>query len=266
MNTNYEKELNRICLHVHKPEIYEEDYQMPMLRQNDIPGLLEVNGCGIDGESRYTYEVTGLVSMAVLFENKQVRKSDIEQFVYCLLETTREVRNYMLNPGCLLLDPEYIFCKKQTYFFCYLPGKTQELCESFHHMTEYFVKKLDYEDEQGITLAYELHKATLQENYDLYEIMQEYREEYEAEDEEEILEETQEWEEQEDTFSDMAFQLESEEDYEPMKDTEVIKESGGVWSAWKKAAHKIGRGRLGRWGSWDDLILETDGQDESSHL
>ncbi len=241
MNTNYEKELNRICLHVHKPEIYEEDYQMSMLRQNDIPGLLEVNGCGIDGESRYTYEVTGLVSMAVLFENKQVRKSDIEQFVYCLLETTRELRNYMLNPGCLLLDPEYIFCKKQTYFFCYLPGKTQELCESFHHMTEYFVKKLDYEDEQGITLAYELHKATLQENYDLYEIMKEYREEYEAEDEEEIPEETQEWEEQEDTFSDMAFQLESEEDYEPMKDTEVIKESGGVWSAWKKAAHKIGR-------------------------
>ena len=50
------------------------------------------------------------------------------------------------------------------------------------------------------------------------------------------------------------------------KDTEVIRESGGVWSAWKKAAHKISRGRLGRWGSWDDLILETNGQDESTHL
>lgn len=64
MNTKYEKELNRICLHIHVPEIYEEDYQMPMLRANKIPGILEVNGCGIDGESRYTYEITGLVSMA----------------------------------------------------------------------------------------------------------------------------------------------------------------------------------------------------------
>ena len=73
MNTKYEKELNRICLHIHVPEIYEEDYQMPMLRANKIPGILEVNGCGIDGESRYTYEITGLVSMAVLFENKQVQ-------------------------------------------------------------------------------------------------------------------------------------------------------------------------------------------------
>ena len=77
MNTKYEKELNRICLHIHVPEIYEEDYQMPMLRANKIPGILEVNGCGIDGESRYTYEITGLVSMAVLFENKQVQKGDI---------------------------------------------------------------------------------------------------------------------------------------------------------------------------------------------
>lgn len=45
MNTKYEKELNRICLHIHVPEIYEEDYQMPMLRANKIPGILEVNGC-----------------------------------------------------------------------------------------------------------------------------------------------------------------------------------------------------------------------------
>ena len=256
MNINYEKELNRICLHVYVSEIYEEDYQMPMLRENSIPGILEVSGCGIDGESRYTYEINGLVSMAVLFENKQVQKRDIEQFVSCLLETVAQLQRYMLNPGCLLLEPEYVFCRKQKYFFCYLPGSKQELCGSFHRMTEYFVEKLDYEDEQGITLAYELHKATLQENYDLDAIMREYKENDETEDaemnEEEVL--------------DSVFTLDEEEEYELTKDTEVIRESGGVWNAWKKAAHRIGRGRLGKWGSWDDLILETDGQDESAHL
>ena len=72
------------------------------------------------------------------------------------------------------------------------------------------------------------------------------------------------WEEEE--ISDSLFTLDTEEEYKPAKDTEVIRESGGVWSAWKKAAHKISRGRLGRWGSWDDLILETNGQDESTHL
>ena len=50
MNTKYEKELNRICLHIHVPEIYEEDYQMPMLRANKIPGVrVELDGKLFDG-------------------------------------------------------------------------------------------------------------------------------------------------------------------------------------------------------------------------
>ena len=119
-------------------------------------------------------------------------------------------------------------------------------------------------DEKGITLAYELHKATLEENYDLDAIMQEYRTECEEAEEEDEPDTEEAWEEEE--ISDSLFTLDTEEEYKPAKDTEVIRESGGVWSAWKKAAHKISRGRLGRWGSWDDLILETDGQDESTHL
>ena len=117
---------------------------------------------------------------------------------------------------------------------------------------------------KGITLAYELHKATLEENYDLDAIMQEYRTECEEAEEEDEPDTEEAWEEEE--ISDSLFTLDTEEEYKPAKDTEVIRESGGVWSAWKKAAHKISRGRLGRWGSWDDLILETDGQDESTHL
>ena len=116
MNTKYEKELNRICLHIHVPEIYEEDYQMPMLRANKIPGILEVNGCGIDGESRYTYEITGLVSMAVLFENKQVQKGDIEQFIYCLLESISQLQKYMLHPGLPVVRTGICFLQKTEIF------------------------------------------------------------------------------------------------------------------------------------------------------
>ena len=90
MNTKYEKELNRICLHIHVPEIYEEDYQMPMLRANKIPGILEVNGCGIDGESRYTYEITGLVSMAVFAAAKVYAASGLSvvRTGICFLQKT----------------------------------------------------------------------------------------------------------------------------------------------------------------------------------
>ena len=42
-------------------------------------------------------------------------------------------------------------------------------------MTEYFVSRLDYRETEGILLVYRLHKETMQENYDLKKILDEYK-------------------------------------------------------------------------------------------
>lgn len=46
MKVKYEKELNKVCLHIDLPQAYEEDYQIHMLKENDIAGLLELQGAG----------------------------------------------------------------------------------------------------------------------------------------------------------------------------------------------------------------------------
>lgn len=48
---------------------------------------------------------------------------------------------------------------------------------SYHELTEYFVKKVDYQDLESIQLACMLHKETLKETYDLESILQQYEEE-----------------------------------------------------------------------------------------
>ncbi len=171
----FETKLNRSCLHIYKEERYEEDYQMPMLRQNRLAGILEVEGCEVDGKARYTYEISGLTSMKNMYENASIKKQEIEAVIARILEVTETLQRYMLDPNCLVLKPEYIFYKEGQWFFCYFPGMEEDLCKIFHELTEYFVKMLDYEDTEGIFLAYELHKATLQEHYDLELIMKEYR-------------------------------------------------------------------------------------------
>lgn len=171
----FETKLNRVCLHIYKEEHYEEDYQMPMLRQNHLDGILEVEGCEVDGKARYTYEISGLVSMKTMYEKTCIKKQEIETVITRILEVTETLQRYMLNPNCLVLRPEYIFFKEGCWFFCYFPGMKEDLCKLFHELTEYFVKMLDYEDTEGIFLAYELHKATLQEHYDLELIMKECR-------------------------------------------------------------------------------------------
>ena len=131
------------------------------------------------------------------------------------------------------------------------PKVKEPVCEAFHVMTEYFVKKLDYEETEGILLAYELHKATLQENYDLEKIMDDYRMHEEKRHSSEIPRgnEGQEVLPEENIFS------VGEEEYEPVGDVETIREMGGWLSPWKKTAARL---KKKRWGSWKDLILETD--------
>ena len=51
----FENEWNQSRIHIDVPVPYEEDYQMRMLENNEIPGIMKVTGCGRDGESRYTF-------------------------------------------------------------------------------------------------------------------------------------------------------------------------------------------------------------------
>ena len=292
----FETKLNRSCLHIYKEAHYEEDYQMPMLLQNRLDGILEVEGCEMDGRARSTYEISGLTSMKTMYENASIKKREIEAVIARILEVTDTLQRYMLDPNCLVLKPEYIFHKEGQWFFCYFPGMEEDLCKIFHELTEYFVKMLDYEDTEGIFLAYELHKATLQEHYDLELIMKEYKGR-ESERKKLIMDKPKparakrenkgtirripappdEDEKEEFSYGSHGniFSVTDEEEpkseqsrftygkSEELYSANMICEekTGGWWKSWRKAANGI---RRKRWGSWDDLILETDGQEEES--
>lgn len=259
MKAGYEKELNRVCLHIDLPRLYEEDYQIHMLRENKISGLLEITGCGMNGKSRYSYVVTGMVSMKTMFEASAIKKEDMLAFVNRLIEVVKLLTHYMLNPDGLLLYPEFVFWGENNWFFCYLPGRKKPLCEAFHVMTEYFVKRLDYEETGGILLAYELHKATLQENYDLEKILSEYRmhEEKRNNNDASKINEGEETLQEDNIFS------VNEEEYEQAGDVETVREMGGWLGSWKKTAVRL---KKKRWGNWKDLILETDGHETEKPL
>ena len=133
MKTGYEKELNRVFLHVDLSRLYEEDYQIHMMRKNNISGLLEVTGCGMNGKSRYSYAVTGMVSMKTIFETSVIKKKDMLTFVNRLIEVVKLLGSYMLNPDGLLLYPEFVFFGEDNWFFCYLPGRKETDRRSISH-------------------------------------------------------------------------------------------------------------------------------------
>lgn len=138
-----------------------------MLHANQLPGILPISGGGIDERSQYYYEISGKVSMKAMYEKARMEYDDIRRFMNALLKVMKQLRAHMLDVNRLILEPEYIYYADSNYYFCYYPLQELYLCEVFHKLTEYFVSQVDYEDKEGVFLAYELHKATMEENYNI---------------------------------------------------------------------------------------------------
>ncbi|MDD2978893.1 MAG: DUF6382 domain-containing protein [Hespellia sp.] len=250
MTTKYKRDINRAYLVIEEQILYEEDYQMPMLKKNHIPGILEIEGHGIDEKSQYSYNVSGKTSMKSFFEKRKLDREDMEQFILQLVKLTKLLQNFLLDPNKLLLDAEYIFTEKNQWYFCYLPVAEKSLCQSFHELTEYFVSQVNYEKKEGIHLAYELHKATMQENYDIEKIM----EEYEVMEQEQALAIDQ-LEERGNIFS--LDEGEEDEEGEPLyyEDVQTLREVGGIWESLRHTFH---RKKQPKWGEWEEELPWED--------
>lgn len=223
MVTKIERELRHTWLIFEIDKIYEEDYQMKMLTSNSIPGMLMVQGQGVDEKSRYRYEISGKISMKVLGERESWSYTKMEEFVQQFIQVLKEMDNYLLNVNCLSLDPEHIFWSDGNYYFSYCPMLEQDLWKSFHELSEYFVKETNYEDKDAIYFAYELHKSSMEENYNIEEIL------------EKIMErKIQEIEQEQEKAKDMSYDLKEDRVLDEWAEEQglgnnVVRDKPGVW-------------------------------------
>lgn len=171
MKTHIKNDLKKVYLVLEGERDSKEDYQIMMLCENEIPGVLNTHVRYIDNESHYYYDISGKTSFGIVYENKNLSENDMRTLVKDLICVTHTLQKYMLDANGLVLEPEMIFRDKDTYYFCYNPSCKRDAREEFHKLTEFFVREVDYKDEEGVRFAYTLHKATMEDNYNIEEIM-----------------------------------------------------------------------------------------------
>lgn len=174
MEVSTVNELGYTELIIEEDKIYEENYQMTMLRECKIPGLLSVIGCGIDDKSRFIYDVSGMLSLQKTYEKTPMDEYAIRQFTKELLALLELIKHHMLNINHVLLDPEYIYKDNEKYCFCYYPLGEKEVKDSFHQLSQFFVQHIDYGEVDTVILACGIHKATMEEEYDLAQLLEEH--------------------------------------------------------------------------------------------
>ena len=256
------KEQNQVKVYIETHQEYVEDYQLKMLRKNEIPGLVPLECQSIDNKSNFVYDVSNMISLKRRFEAEDLNFANLYEFVKALIETLEEIGKYLLNPGALVLEPNLVYWGKDRWNFLYLPAKKTSLNKSFHELTEYFVKTLDYKEVESIKLANFLHKETLAENFVLEEIFDKY-EEYDKK--YDFLEVGGEKEEMMSINENIGWM--EDEEKEDEKTNEKERGKAGLEQEGGKEKFNFGRFHKSRessrkklrkslWGEWQDMIVE----------
>ena len=108
MKACYKNDLKKAYLILEGVESEAEDYQIYMLKENTIPGLLKTDIRYVDNISQYYYDISGKVSLKAIHEKANLSYEEMKNLVYALLRTIKTIRKFMLEANCILLDPEYI--------------------------------------------------------------------------------------------------------------------------------------------------------------
>lgn len=244
---------------IEEKEIYQEDYQIRMLQENKIDGLLPVRGRGVDEKSYFDYEVSGKVSVKSIYEKSNINNIEIKKFLIALLNTINDVERYLLNIHCLLLKPEYIFCDDGNYYFCYYPPGGSNLWEEFHIFTEYLVKKADYKDQECVRIVFLLHKKTMEENYSLEKLITECVGEIDERlSDDRNVEIFEQQTQDEDHIEEQTGRYDyGEHDWitEQEMGSSILRETDNMWTPVKRF---LTRHKKPKWGDWDGLYIEEE--------
>ena len=175
----------------------EENYQIRMLLENQVPGLLPCKVQKINGEEFFYYEITGCQSLQNLFEKRKFGYKELEELFLGVFRIMEKLDEYLLNRDFLLLQPSCIFQDKGEHRYCFvwIPCIHGNIEMEFRQLTEYLLPKIDHTDKQAVTLGYGVYKESMESNLKmdfLKEHMNTKTEEYEVEEKNYDVEDQQE--------------------------------------------------------------------------
>ncbi len=171
MKADYRRTWNQSFMVLEETEPYQE-YEIRMLEYNHISGLLPMEISMEDGQVYLSYEITGKMALDYFLERKDVDAEFLKNLLCRCIHVCRELEKHLLTEDGLRLEPETVFVDNQTeeFYFCYQPGRTDDIKRSFRELMEILLQKLDHSKEENVQIAYELYQKSLEENYSLLEL------------------------------------------------------------------------------------------------
>lgn len=183
----YQRNLNHTYL-VYEQVLNEYNYEMQMLINNRIPGLLACHMQKVDGKIYLYYDISSKQSIEQMFEKTKIDYSLLKALFFQIKNLLFQLEEYLLPSKFLLMVPQMIYMnpEQQKFYFC-LVLQEQNIEMPFQKLLEFILKYVDYNDEKAVAAAYACYKQLNQENASFGKIYEEVFEERKVQEESEAV-------------------------------------------------------------------------------
>lgn len=154
------------------------DFEIQMLINHNIQGLLPCMVRKVDGKQLFSYEISGKISMTQQFAARAMEFTDLESMLKSLAEIVEQIKDCLLPVDMLVLEPEYIFLDEvsgQWSFVCF-PMEEENVYHSIHKLSQYILTVLNHKEEKAVQMGYALYRSTRNETFSLGQILDQTKE------------------------------------------------------------------------------------------
>ena len=175
MEIRYRWERNHYYMLISADCVAADSYQLRMLEENQIYGLLKVRAQQINGQTELCYHITGRQLTGQRFGGVYLTESYIKRLMAEINKTASALEEYLLDLDSLLLEPEFIFWREQDDMpeFCYYPTDKPEknFRERLRALLRYMLDKTDHKNEQTVALVYGMYQIGVKDYFQMQDFM-----------------------------------------------------------------------------------------------
>lgn len=167
MNVTYRREMKHNYLIIEQDISGTEGYEVSMLRENQINGLLKFHLKQIDNHKYFYYEITSRQPLNRILEIHSLNKAELKNLITGIAQVFNRLPAYLLNEDQILLQPEYIYLEPERFLvsLCLVPGRYRKFNEDMTELLRYLLGKVNHQDKECVVMAYALYQESLKDNY-----------------------------------------------------------------------------------------------------
>ncbi len=173
MKVRYKREMRHNYLILDALEANIDNFEIRMLEQNVIEGILKFRLNREEENFVYYYEITSRQPLSRMLEFKEIKKEEISRLILGIGSILNRIEPFLLQEGNILLEPEHIYIEPDTYqvWLCYVPGYQGDFPNAMEKLLQFLLKKADHRDNDTVVLAYRLYQESQKDYYGMDDLL-----------------------------------------------------------------------------------------------